>query len=986
MRNTPGNSASSCFSGVGLSACFSLSSVFFVAMMLCGLLSSYAAEAQTVINYPNGFNSAAVSTAYGASGTIWLNNATQGGSQIQLSTVGTDHGAANAWFRTPANIQAFTTTFTFQIECSGGSSANCANGMGFMIICACIGGNPVYNPPGQPGFTYSGFSGNQFSWSQCSGVYSSQTGFPTTCVTINSILVKFDTFNITTGAFGSSLTGFCSGGIYCEPPQNVSYDMAPSGINLTSGDVFSATLTYDGSTLSETLTDTSTGAQYTKAYTGVNLSSLISGSTAFVGFGAGTGDTATQNSYLNSWTYTVGSPAQAAAPTFSPAGGTYSGPQSVTLSTATSPAVICYNTTGTPATNGSTGCATGTMNTGPITVSSNETLYAIAGGTGYSDSAVSSATYVMESMVATPTFSPAAGSYTTLQSVTISDATSNATIYYTIDGTMPTTSSTRYTGSIAVGSTETLKAIAVATGDITSAVASAAYAISQIPVAATPIFSPAGGSYSSAQSVTISDATSGATIYYTMDGTTPSPSSTMYLGPVTVGSTETLKAVAVVFGYTNSGVASAAYTISSSLPLASTPEFSPVPGTYSSGQSVTISDATSNATIYYTTDGTTPTTSSTEYTGPIAVSSTETLEAIAAATGDANSGVAYAPYTVTVSLPVASTPVFSPAAGAYSSPQSVTVSDATSGATIYYTTNGTVPTTSSTKYSGPITVSSTETLEAIAAAGGDTNSAAASAAYTINSSLPSVSTPAFSPAPGSYSSDQSVTISDATSDAIIYYTTDGTTPTTSSNKYSGPIMVSSTETLQAIAADTSESAIASGVYTITSTSQPNFMLATSSSSLTVDSGGQGTVTLTVTPVNGFSAPVILACTGLPAGASCSFGQATVTPSGGAATTQLVISASPQSSALRPASPPLFPMTALAVTVCFFGWRRRRAWHRWLLLAVAYAGLGLLFGCSASNGNSGTPTSANPASTSSTVTLTAISGTLQENATIALTIN
>ena len=138
---------------------------------------------------------------------------------------------------------------------------------------------------------------------------------------------------------------------------------------------------------------------------------------------------------------------------------------------------------------------------------------------------------------------------------------------------------------------------------------------------------------------------------------------------------------------------------------------------------MSISDATSGATIYYTTNGTTPTTSSTRYTGPITVSSTETLEAIAAATGDP-SAVASATYTIT---PTVSTPAFSPAAGTYTSAQSVTISDATSGATIYYTTNGTTPTTSSTKYTGPITVSSTETLEAIAVATGDTNSAVASA-------------------------------------------------------------------------------------------------------------------------------------------------------------------------------------------------------------------------------------------------------------------
>jgi trimeric autotransporter adhesin len=168
---------------------------------------------------------------------------------------------------------------------------------------------------------------------------------------------------------------------------------------------------------------------------------------------------------------------------------------------------------------------------------------------------------------------------------------------------------------------------------------------------------------------------------------------------------------------------------SSTEPTAATPTFSPVAGSYTSAQTVTISDTTSGATIYYTTNGTTPTTSSAVYSEPITVSSTETVEAIATASGYTNSTVGSAAYTITT--PTAATPTFSPAAGSYTSAQTVTISDTTSGATIHYTTNGTTPTTSSAAYSGPITVSATETLEAIAAATGYNNSAVGSAAYTI---------------------------------------------------------------------------------------------------------------------------------------------------------------------------------------------------------------------------------------------------------------
>jgi RHS repeat-associated protein len=257
---------------------------------------------------------------------------------------------------------------------------------------------------------------------------------------------------------------------------------------------------------------------------------------------------------------------------------------------------------------------------------------------------------------------------------------------------------------------------------------------SNTPQAAAPTFSPTTGTYSSAQSVGISDSTTGATIYYTTDGSTPTASSTQYTAAITVSSTETIKAIATASGYTTSAVSTATYTIG--IPIAATPAFSPAAGTYSSAQTVSITDSTAGATIYYTTDGSTPTASSTQYTAAITVSVSETVSAIAIASGYTTSAVATAAYTI--SLPAAATPTFLPVAGSYTTVQTVAISDSTAGATIYYTTDGTTPTTNSTKYTAAITVSSTETIGAIAVASGYSNSAIATATYTMN--IPAVIT------------------------------------------------------------------------------------------------------------------------------------------------------------------------------------------------------------------------------------------------------
>src|SRR5437867_1088608 len=142
----------------------------------------------------------------------------------------------------------------------------------------------------------------------------------------------------------------------------------------------------------------------------------------------------------------------------------------------------------------------------------------------------------------------------------------------------------------------------------------------------------------------------------------------------------------------------------------------------------------------------------------------------------------------------------SPVSGTYNSIQSVTLT-ASEPSTIYYTTDGTTPTISSTSSPSPISgisISTSTTLKYFAkdTAGNIGNTVTAS--YAIDTTPPTVSA---SPVSGIYTSAQSVTLT-ASEPSIIYYTTDGSTPTISSPVYSSPVSISTTSTLKFFAKDT----------------------------------------------------------------------------------------------------------------------------------------------------------------------------------------
>ncbi len=429
-------------------------------------------------------------------------------------------------------------------------------------------------------------------------------------------------------------------------------------------------------------------------------------------------------------------------------------------------------------------------------------------------------------IVATPTFSPAPGAYGSAQSVTLSDATANAVIHYTTNGTPPTPNSPVYNNTpIPVGATTSIQAIAVLPGDNNSAIGSGTYFITILPTAATPSFNPLPGNYSSTQTVTLSDTTPGAVIHCTTNGTMPTATSPVCT-TISVTTTTTIEAIAVATGYNNSGLAIGTYTITSG----------------GSGTQVNLSS-------YYNifgiaTVGNPPKFGGLDWFGDAYNSSTlgttVTYQGQTFTLGPANALDAVVAQTV--ALPAGSySQLFLLGLGVFGAQnnQSIVVTY-TDGSTSTFTQSMS-DWWHSSGFSGETIVSSPSNI--IAYNGSLESQPVSLYGYTFNltagkvaasvrlpfnrnaiflaiglggsSTLPTAATPTFSPAPGTYSTPQTVTLSDTTPAAVIHCTTNGTTPSLTSPVCT-TLTVTSTTTIEAIAVARgyNNSAVATGVYTI----------------------------------------------------------------------------------------------------------------------------------------------------------------------------
>jgi hypothetical protein len=550
-------------------------------------------------------------------------------------------------------------------------------------------------------------------------------------------------------------------------PTVPAIDLTSSGIALISGDTIAAHITYDGTNLILTLNDSVVNKTFTHTFP-INIPTTVGGNTAYVGFTGGTGGyTASQK--IGSWTFLSSIASVTQAPAISPAGGSYSTAQNVTLTDASSGAVIYYTIDGSTPTTASTVYSAGN----PIGIDSGTvTVNAIAKAPGLTTSSVSSATYTIQTAAAAdPVFSPSPGIYTVAQNVSLSCSTTNPTIFYTVDGSTPTHSSSVYNNApiVASGSSLTIRAFCSASGFSDSPIVVGTYQIQPAGSPTTPVSdeftggtlntalwqlrAPAGGSATVSNGELVISVPAGSNhdplvpannavqvvqsisnvnfdVSVKIDSTVTSANQYVEQGLMVEGNAtnyirfeigEYLSTRQLVVNTVVGGVQSSKLSLS--------PFTGYVAPTYLRMQRVG-----TTYTAYWSTNGTT-------WTQVASFTDSMVVTGLAPYAGNYNSTPSQAgaftatfdwfhsPATTTV--PVAATPTFTPASGtSFATTLNVSIADTTPGATIYYTTDGSTPTTGSTAYTTAFTLTASTTVKAIAVANGYSQSAAGTASYT----------------------------------------------------------------------------------------------------------------------------------------------------------------------------------------------------------------------------------------------------------------
>jgi hypothetical protein len=244
-----------------------------------------AAANSPVINFPNGFADA-------SNLTMLVGYSTIAGSSIQLTDAAHIFEVGAAWYAAPVNVQKFATNFGLQFT---SSNSNGTYGLGTTFT---IQNQPATTSNSQYGVVSGGPTaiGNTNS-ALGYGHVTPGTATGTTGGLVSSLALKFDLSNNATG-------------LYTGGALPTTGDVSITGVTLNSGHLLSVALTYDGTTLTMTITDPTTHASFSHGWT-IDIPTTVGGHTAYVGFTAASGYFSA-NQDIKSWTYAASAQSSAA--------------------------------------------------------------------------------------------------------------------------------------------------------------------------------------------------------------------------------------------------------------------------------------------------------------------------------------------------------------------------------------------------------------------------------------------------------------------------------------------------------------------------------------------------------------------------------------------------------------------------------------------------------------------------------------------------
>lgn len=410
---------------------------------------------------------------------------------------------------------------------------------------------------------------------------------------------------------------------------------------------------------------------------------------------------------------------------------------------------------------------------------------------------------VQEPKLLKPVAKPAGGAFYPSTMVVLSNDTAGTSIYYTLNGDDPVQTSAKFNAgdTIRISETTTVKARAYKDKFRSSDIMIETYTYTVPGKVVKPVIKPLVPTFQNSLVCSLSTTTPGADIYYTSDGSSPligSPAKAS--GSFTITATTTITAVGRKSGMLDSDTLKMIYTLEKNPSKVLPPKISPPGGPISSPISVTLSSpADTAATIWYTLDGTPPDTSSThiKYAGtPITVSKTTIVKEVAVRTGFLPSDVVSETYKLVPGAITAQPPPF-----VFDSVVTVKLSALPANAEIRYILDGTPTLTSPVFPSEGLVLKTTNTISAISVIDG-ISSAVYSFGYTLKGGQLSTPTPTTTNNQTTFKDSLRIWLMAPTPDAEMYYTLNGNLPTTRSDKYTGPILIDTTSTLQAIAVQT----------------------------------------------------------------------------------------------------------------------------------------------------------------------------------------